>query len=70
MDGRVADYVQGQDKMVYFTAQGITYSLSGKAAKSTTAKPLVFAAQSAARIIAAPEALSWKEQTNDAYENC
>ncbi len=39
MDGRVAYYVQGQDKTVYFTVQGITYALSGKAAKSATATP-------------------------------
>ena len=44
------------------TAQGVMYALSGKAAKSATAKPLVFAVQSAARIIATPdEALSWPE---------
>ena len=40
------------------TAQGVMYALSGKAAKSATAKPLVFAVRSAARIIAAPEALT------------
>jgi len=39
MDGRVAYYVQGQDKTVYFTAQGITHLLSGKAAKSATVTP-------------------------------
>ena len=53
------------------TAQRISYALSGKAPKS--------AANTAARLgraVCSPynrracEALIWKEQTNDAYENC
>ena len=57
MDGRVADYVQGQDKTVYFTAQGITYALSGKAAQSA-APPAPQSSPAVKRTAATPYAVT------------
>src|SRR5262245_9193728 len=40
VDGRVAYYVAGKDKTLYFTAQGITIALTGRAIQDTASDAL------------------------------
>ena len=43
LDARVAYYIQGRDKSVFFTPQGVTYALTGPGEQEAAAAPRVHA---------------------------